>query len=466
MNLDRGKIGALIIGSILLFGLLAFLPQNAEGALSMTTSVAVWDTSPTADTCYTWLSASANGGSTGIASGTLFNAGLGTGWVASYDSGNQWAINWISGDTEIAYSEKSTGAEAVDYVGYVASTTSVVTASPNNMADMGYHRIPTPQFLASDYSSYIDINWDVQTDAGLHDWPADSWNATATVNQASGEGYTPGDWPDGPNRGGQVYGFEVFSSTDNSTWVSEGTSTGYSFTDNTYVADTYYTLRVIFEGGEEPDQTSTVHSTGSAIMPPPVPASIEFAVNWNCFAMIGDEDGNPDTATSLTASTVAASIEGVTNVYQISGWTSSGWQTYARRDGSSGAMIGASGVGDFTLENGESYMIRTVGAGTWNFPYTLFTEQPDWNITGGWNAVNCARTTETTSSDLIGYAFIDAAATWDGGWNIDLGPEADFTIQDYPSGTYVQDKNGNGIFVRSTDYSGTNNVDGSTHNFT
>ena len=195
---------------------------------------------------------------------------------------------------------------------------------------------------------------------------------------------------------------------------------------------------------------------------------IPLTTGWNCIALIGDEDGDPDTPTSYKASDMAVSIEGAgdVGVYSVVRWATSGWNSYARRDGTTGDIIGSNGIGDFTLENGQSYFVQLNKSATWDFAWILFSEQPDWYIKGGWNAINCARCTETTSNDILSnYAYINSVANWTGaGWETDEGSSA-FTLRYYPDGLYEQDKNANGIFVKSSDYSTVHYIDGISHNY-
>ncbi len=315
----------------------------------------------------------------------------------------------------------------------------------------------------------------------VSDWPGDavvSWEGVTgdalknyTIYESTSEGgpWVPVSWSVGNTPGGSMnldlgtrtagdYYFRIGVNYDYP--ANTGANIVFTYDENTGQADgTFY-------GPQAPPNcrfptlytTTGLGNITHALVTAPA-ANVELTVNWDCIAMIGDEDGDPDTATAYTAADMAVSIEGVATinyVYQISGWTSSGWQTYARRDGTTGAMIGANGIGDFTLENGESYMIRTDAAGTWNFPWTLFTDQPDWTITGGWNSINCANLNYADSAALLtNYGYLNSIAHWTAtGWDTDEG-SSNFVLAYYDPGTYDQDKNANGIFVRSTDYSTT-----------
>jgi hypothetical protein len=278
------------------------------------------------------------------------------------------------------------------------------------------------------------------------------------------------DFKDGP-----TYWLEIYytnSSDNGNSWEAQSRlTTAEGDSEFSHLAINNNTLHVTWmdyrNGGTAADYE--IYYKRSPDFPEPPPENpISITANWNCITLIGDEDGNPDTNTALKASDLAASIEGMgTNVYSMYKWTNGGWIGYARRDGTTGNIIGINGVGDYTLNNSQSYMLRTSGAATWDFPWTLFTEQPDWYITGGWNGINCARANESDSGDLLtNYSYMKAIANWTGGgWYVDLGPDADFTLRGYTSGLYDQDKNANGIFVKSSDYGTTYYVDGASHNY-
>lgn len=195
--------------------------------------------------------------------------------------------------------------------------------------------------------------------------------------------------------------------------------------------------------------------------------TVRMVGGWNCIALIGDEDGDPDTPTSLMASDLCESIETVGGiVYEVFMLGTDYDWLYVRRNGSTGDLVGTNGIGDFTLNNSVSYLIRVEEAVVWPFPWVPFTEQPDWYIHGGWNAINCARTKYTTSTEILNnYTYIDAVGNWTGE-NLDTDEGSNpFTLRGHAGGLYEQYWNANGIFVRSTDYNNIHFIDGSSHDY-
>ena len=162
---NKKMIGALIAFTMVIasLGIMLSIAPPAEAADPWSPGAATFGDTVGGKADRAWIM-NAN---RGVSPGTTVFVGLPSGDYAIYhDTSGHFSTTPVDGDTACVMAEYSTGVEGSTYVGYVASTSKLMTpwSDPFMVDDCGYHRIPTPTYVDSDYSSYITIAWDVQTD--------------------------------------------------------------------------------------------------------------------------------------------------------------------------------------------------------------------------------------------------------------------------------------------------------------